>query len=673
MVERACGPGFDGAAHALRQKRARRSKRSRGAALQSRPQSRFPFRSVISQASRAEAVPMAVIDGPYDPGALSGILAEQPVSLGNASCNVNPNSACVHGTFVMGLLGARRSAPIPGLCPDSKILHVPLFVDNGSPQSSVAKLASAISLAVAAGARLINLSLAILGDEAQHHAGLAAALDQAEASGAVLVVAAGNQGRVATGQLLLHPVTIPVVAVDAAGRLLPECNFGPPILQRGIAAIGHNVVGYAPGGGATAMSGTSVATAVASGTLANLWSGFPQAKGADILAAVARLGPRIGSTPPMLDARAVHAALGQRSVAMQSIDPLKGRNTENYASLQGEPAMNNGSLPRVSLNAPLEELAAFKNAVAPAQGPGGCDCGAPGGICTCADAESSSRPIYVLGSVDIVIPHQAVSEELQSLALALSQSHEYRNEHLQSPRDSEELRTWQSRVLSKREARYLARQMYWILKIEGHPAYYLSLRDLHDLDELIRYLGRSDRDDLDLFVGSSTLVDVDTFPGVSLPVLSVDQIESFTRDHFIGWLKTEANAPPKALAKRAPTPDAGQPPTYEQELDRLFDKLSQHADNRGDTDELRALNYLVARYKPLYELYAKIMMVRQQWSFDDVRVIRSRLSRGDKRLLDTVFTFRHKPTGDVEQYFMRVDVSHLFPAVVHHIREYFQR
>jgi hypothetical protein len=667
MVERACGPECGGEAHALRQKWARRSKRSHSAALQSRPQSRFLFPSVIPRAGRAKAVPVAVIDGPYDPGALSGILAEQPVSLANASCSINPNSACIHGTFVMGLLGARRSAPIPGLCPDSKILHVPLFVDNRSPQSSVAKLASAISLAVAAGAKVINLSLAILGDDAQHHAGLAAALDRAKTSGAVLVVAAGNQGRLAMGQLLVHPVTVPVVAVDAAGRLLPECNFGPPILHRGVATIGHNVVGYAPGGGTTAMSGTSVATAVASGTLAKLWSGLPQAKSADILAAVARLGPRIGPTPPMLDARAIRAALGQRSVAMQSIDALTGRDTENYASLQGVPTMNNGSLPRVSLNAPLEERAAVKNAVTPADGPGACDCGAPGGICTCADGESSPRPIYVLGSVDIVIPHQAVSEELQVLALALSQSPEYRNEHLESPREGEELRFWQCRVLGKREARYLARQMYWILKIERQPAYYLSLRDLHDLDDLIRCLGHSDKDDLDLFVGSSTLLDVDTFPGISLPVLSVDQIDSFTRDRFIGWLKT----PPKTLAKRAP--DADQRRIYEQELDRLFDKLGQHADNRGDTDELRALNYLVARYKPLYERYAEIMMVRQGWSFDGVRVIRSRLSRGDKRLLDPVFTFREKSTGDVEQYFMRVDVSHLFPAVVHHIGEYFER
>ena len=62
------------------------------------------------------------------------------------------------------------------------------------------------------------------------------------------------------GQLLSHPVTIPVVAVDAAHQLLPDCNFGPLISRRGVAALGHQVLGYSPGGGTAVMSGTSVAT-----------------------------------------------------------------------------------------------------------------------------------------------------------------------------------------------------------------------------------------------------------------------------------------------------------------------------------------------------------------------------------------------------------------------------
>ena len=308
------------------------------------------------------------------------------------------------------------------------------------------------------------------------------------------------------GQLLMHPATIPVVATDAGGQPLPDCNFGPSISHRGIAALGHNLLGYAPGGGTTVMSGTSVATAVATGTLAVLWSSLPRATGAEIRAAVSRLAPRNGSTPPMVNLSALYAALDQGRRQRRRVARARGASVKVTQSLQGEATMKAGTLPQISLTRAGSELAASESAVTPAHGASGCDCGAPGGICTCADGQSSPRPIYVLGSVDILIPNQSISEELQAIALALSQSSEYRTEHLQEPGPTEELRSWQCRVLSKKEARYVARQMYWILKIEGHPAYYLSLRDLHDLGDLIRCLGRSEKEDLDLFVGSSSLI-----------------------------------------------------------------------------------------------------------------------------------------------------------------------
>ena len=125
--------------------------------------------------------PIAVIDGPYDAVALSGILAWAPINLGDGVCGVDPTSACKHGTFILGILGARTDASIPGLCPGCRLLHVPIFVDEHAPFASIEELANAITTAVAAGARLINLSLAILGDDSQRYRDLAAALDYAEA------------------------------------------------------------------------------------------------------------------------------------------------------------------------------------------------------------------------------------------------------------------------------------------------------------------------------------------------------------------------------------------------------------------------------------------------------------------------------------------------------------
>jgi subtilisin family serine protease len=122
------------------------------------------------------AVTVAVIDGPYDGLSLSTVLARAPINLGGGKCSIERNSACNHGTFIMGLLGARWDAAIPGLCAGCQILHVPLFPDEPHPAAKVSELARAIRIAVAAGANLINLSLAILGDEVELDPELAVAL-----------------------------------------------------------------------------------------------------------------------------------------------------------------------------------------------------------------------------------------------------------------------------------------------------------------------------------------------------------------------------------------------------------------------------------------------------------------------------------------------------------------
>ena len=102
----------------------------------------------------------------------------------------------------------------------------------------------------------------------------------------------------------------------------------------------------------------------------------------------------------------------------------------------------------------------------------------------------------------------------------------------------------------------------------------------------------------------------------------------------------------------------------------MFRKLVQSADNFGDTDEWRALNFLAVRYRPLYQRYYQ--MVGAGYMLESVKVTTSRLSR-ERHIVDPVFAFRHRQTRDVQKYFVRVDVSYLFPVIVHHIAKYFDR
>ena len=631
---------------------------------------------------------VAVIDGPYDSNALSGIFQRPPVNLGGDGRCLNLNSGCDHGTFIMGLLGARRSAPIPGLCPNCRLVHVPLFVDQNLPSASVGELATAIRVAISAGARLVNLSLAILGDDLQHDAMLAEALDYAGARGAVVMAAAGNQGRLAASQLLSHTVTIPVVAVDSSRRLLPECNFGPAVSQRGVAALGQ-VLGYAPRGRTIAMSGTSVATAVATGAVARAWSACPNANGDQIRAAVAGLS-RGGPTPPILDDKTLLRALGQANVIKCAGSRPHGGRWAKYASLQGEPTiMTTSSRSTDPIGRPASVAIA-------SQSPEGCGCGAIGGECRCESGNPTpSRFIYALGTVDIRFPNQSISEELETAAAGIP-----------AQRHDESLRQYYHRVLSRKTAdgrllvRYVARQVCWILKIEGHIAYNLSLRDWDDLPDLIDCLRRPEPGDhrqpeddladyphdkgrrrskadqqahpqieankkdpsgnkelperqhmdLDLFIGSSTMISIEACPGVAAPVLTVDQLCSLKRTDILEWCKT-------ASSTTAPSPE------------KLFSLLVQSADNLGDTDEFRALNCIAVRYKPIYEKYAELS---ETCDLDSVKVLPSRLWH-ERRIVDPVFAFKNRVTGVVQKFFVRVDVSYLFPMIVTQLSEYFDR
>jgi hypothetical protein len=582
-------------------------------------------------------VPVAVIDGPYDAAALSGVLPRAPVNLGNGSCRANPGAACNHGTFVMGLLGR--------CCPGCQILHVPLFVDERAPAATVSGLANAIRAAVASGARLINLSLAIQGDDSEHHPELGAALDYAEAEGAVVVVAAGNQGRLAMGQLLSHPVTIPVVAVDAAHRLLPSSNFGPSISRRGVAAYGHQVVGPAPGGGEAEMSGTSAATAVATGILADFWSARPDVDGHDIRTAIAQLAPRNGPVPPRIHPDGFPATLGPTRT-MAALPPVAGPNVLSRAILQGEPVMHDAIGHPKALNRDGVSFAAATGVVTPAHGPEGCSCGAPGGICACQNSNASSRFVYALGTVDIHFPDQSIVGQLETVA----QTKELVRGH------DEDKRAWCYRVLKDNpDARHVARLASWVLTVEGIDAYYLVLRDLNDLDTLIKCLDHPRNVDLDLFVGSSSLAPVERCAGVKAPILVVEHLSTFKRNDIVEWFKKPSGTRRSANAEKL--------------NDELFEELFQGADNFGQTDWWRALNYLAVRYPQLHECFAE--MAANNHEFKGFSVDESRLAEiGPRRMVDPVFSFQHKDTGVVQRYYVRVDVTYLFPMLVRHIAKY---
>jgi hypothetical protein len=212
-------------------------------------------------------------------------------------------------------------------------------------------------------------------------------------------------------------------------------------------------------------------------------------------------------------------------------------------------------------------------------------------------------------------------------------------------------------TLSERQNRYLARQLCWVLTIEGLETYILTPRDPLDLDMLIETVRPSQHpNDVDIVVGvRGPIAPPELCNGLMVPVVAFDQIYSFDTDTFIRSIP-----PPERMPREQFDPAAGE----------LFFRVMQMADNAGATDEHRALNYLAVRYPRIYEWTAERFAQNEALTAVDVRP--SRLS-GVRRVVDVIFSFTNRQTDMTEKQFVRVDVTELYPFLVTKLSSYYDR
>lgn len=234
------------------------------------------------------------------------------------NCSDVSSVACIHGTFVAGIVSGRRGSAAPAVCPGCTLLVRSIFGETCSPEEQVpsatpAELALAIFDVVEAGARVINLSVALVQQSARGEAELGRALDHSARKGIIVVVAAGNQGTLGSSIITRHPWVVPVVAYDLQRHLMALSNLGGSIGRRGVGASGEGVTSLRAAGGSITMGGTSVATPFVTGTVALLWSCFPDASAAEIKHAISGASLRRTTiVPPLLDANLAYQALAAR-------------------------------------------------------------------------------------------------------------------------------------------------------------------------------------------------------------------------------------------------------------------------------------------------------------------------------------------------------------------------
>lgn len=211
------------------------------------------------------------------------------------------------------------------------------------------------------------------------------------------------------------------------------------------------------------------------------------------------------------------------------------------------------------------------------------------------------------------------------------------------------------KVLSQRQNRYLARQLCWVMTIEGLETYILVPRDSADLDLLVEALRPTPSPmDLDCVIGvRGPIAPPDMCNGLMVPLVVFDQIYSFDRD---------------TLIKAIPKPEKTTAKEFTPAAEELFDRIMQMADNAGAADEHRALNYLAVRYQAIYANAADAFA--RNASLTAVDVTPSALS-GTHKVVDVIFSYTNRSTDVTEKFFVRVDVTEEFPFLVTKLSPYY--
>ena len=280
---------------------------------------------LMAASSGSSSVTIGLIDGPVDlshpafqGSRITGVKKSQI-----DACKSATDLACKHGTFIAGIISARRGVSAPGICPGCRLLLRPIFMDktlDGNrnkyditvPNSTQEELSEAIKEVVSAGATIINLSLGLSTFSMMRNARLQESYDYARKSGAIIVAASGNQGNIGSVSLLNNQWLIPVAACDENGQLDAISNFGASIAYRGVMAPGINITSSISGGGYAKMSGTSFAAPFVTGALGLLWSIYANATPMELILAVraSPSGTRHRSViPPLLNLEAAENSL----------------------------------------------------------------------------------------------------------------------------------------------------------------------------------------------------------------------------------------------------------------------------------------------------------------------------------------------------------------------------
>lgn len=622
---------------------------------------------------------VAVIDGPVDVShpCFAGAVLERLEMPSAGSDNV---TAAAHGTSVASVILGQRGSLVEGVVPHCHGLLVPVLrARDGVLAASQLDLARGISLALAHGAAVINISAGQLDPSGEPHPYLAEMVRRCQEHGVLIVAAAGNDGCACLHVPAAATSVLAVGAMDDCGNPLPSSNWGKAYRDHAILAPGKDIPGAAPDSLTALYHGTSWATAIVSGFSALLLSAQvkrgERPDAARVRAAILETALGCGELPAVDCDRLLAGRLNITGAWMRLINERRKVMAEEMQ--RSEPGVGvpepppprvesaglvaeSGQIPR---EGPLSAAPPMAAVTASGCGCGGqsqsgessCSCGGKGGSasgeCTCGGKKSAPSQVYVLGQLGYDLGTEARRDSLIQRGIA-------------NPYDPRQL------LSHLQENPVVATAVIWTLIQDGTPIYAIQPMGpfaAATYDLLQRFL----KQQLDEGVERISV------PGwiTGKVTLSNGQVLAAIVPEHRGMYSWSTAALLEAVLGKPPATGDGETagaPDQAGELANFLDRIYYEVRNLGILPQERAMNYAATNALQLGDVYSRT--AKAGLKLDSIGAERSPICRPESDCWDVKLTFFH-PAKRLEQarevYRLTVDVSDVVPVTVGPVRSWY--
>lgn len=588
---------------------------------------------LMDETEGVREIVVGVIDGPVV--ASHPYLSESNLNFlsyeSDGNCKTSESYACMHGSFVTGMLASGRDTEVPGICPGCSFLIRPIFSEcelgEDCPEVTPDALAQALEEVIDQGAKIINLSLGLASSMLRKHPKLQSAYDTARQRGIILVGASGNQGIIGESPLFAHPWVIPVVSCNLKGVPLKAANIGFSTANRGLMAPGKDIAGIYSGGGTTTMTGTSVAAPFVTGAIALLWSLYPKMSGNRVREAVLGATARVRQIyPPLLNGEVALRIL--KSFFIQNKPLKKGWIMNNVQTIAIPAKQREYSASGISLESENSTLQLENDNI------------------ISNDEESLSGAVesylYAVGQIVPVFPTKGLEREFKRVAgIAKSVA-------------PDDLLLYD--ILSKEEYNYIAAEMRWVMKINNTETYLVTPIGNLELKDLIDTLKvTSGQTGYHVIIGTRGGMEA-VKPGGDdrLTTVVCYLLYNFTFNEFVDNIISE-------ITKKDPTTSIDK-----QAVGSLFEQLLNKTDNAGSTDDDRAVNYIALRYLDVYKMASEMISSdakSPKYSLVGIVPEPARV-QGMRKIVDVVFRYQERGNAKIIWINVRIDTTGMFPFLV---------